>query len=166
MRKVWDWAHTHEGRKLIRFTSVSVISTVVSNVVILIVYGLKLIPGEVYATIFGNLVATVPAYQLNRTWTWGKRGRSHFRKEIVPFWTMSLLGISFSTLGAFYARHLIHTHDWPHIANTIILVGANLFSFVIFWFLKLWVFNRIFKVDEMAEVEEHLEAEEHAAEAT
>lgn len=155
-----DWSKTHEGKKVIRFTSVSVISTVVSNAVIFIVYGLKLIPNEIYATLFGNLVATLPSYNLNRKWTWGKKGRSHFRREIVPFWSMSILGILFSIILATVAQHLIHSHHWPHLLNTILVSFANLLSFLIFWFLKMWVFNKIFKVDELAEVDQHLSREE------
>jgi len=154
------WSKTHQGKKFIRFTSVSVISTVVSNVVLILVYGLKIIPNEVYATVFGNLVATIPSYNLNRKWTWGKTGRSHFRKEIVPFWCMSFIGIAFSTILANVAKHMIHTHHWPHLFNTVLVAFANLMSFVIFWFLKMWVFNRIFKVDELAEVDHHLSREE------
>lgn len=162
IKGLWAWAHTHQGRKLIRFTSVSVISTIVSNAVLIVFYGFRWIPNEVYATVFGNLVATFPSYQLNRTWTWGKRGRSHWRNEIAPFWSLSLFGIAFSTILASVARHVIHQHDWSHPLNTGIVVAANILSFVIFWFLKLWIFNRIFHVDEMAEVDEHLTKEENA----
>lgn len=157
------WSKTHEGRKIIRFTSVSAISTVVSNTTIIIVYGLKIIKGEVYATVFGNLVATLPSYYLNRTWTWGKTGKSHIRREIVPFWTMSLLGISFSMLGGAYAGQLVANHrDWPHLVATLIVAFANLASFGIFWMLKLKVFNRIFRVNELEEIDEHLSKEESA----
>lgn len=157
------WSKTHEGRKIIRFTSVSAISTLVSNTTIIIVYGLKIIKGEVYATVFGNLVATLPSYYLNRTWTWGKKGKSHIRREIVPFWSMSLLGISFSMLGGAYAGQLVTRHpDWPHLVATLIVAFANLASFGIFWVLKLKVFNRIFHVNELNEIDEHLSKEESA----
>jgi putative flippase GtrA len=154
------WSRTHRGRKLIRFTSVSVVSTVVSALVIALVYGLKIIKSEVDATLFGNLVAAFPSYQLNRQWTWGKSGRSHLRKEVLPFTCMTALGISFSLLGASFARHLVHTHHWDHLVNTGLVVFANLVSFAIFWVLKLLVFNRIFRVDEISEIETHLDEEE------
>lgn len=156
------WSKTHEGKKIIRFTSVSAISTVVSNTTIIVVYGLKIIKGEVYATVFGNLVATLPSYYLNRTWTWGKKGKSHIRREIIPFWSMSLLGISFSMLGGAYAGQLVARHpDWPHLVATMIVAFANLASFGVFWVLKLKVFNRIFHVNELAEIDEHLSTEEN-----
>ena len=55
-------------------------------------YGLKIIPGVIWATLSGNLVAVIPSYYWNRAWAWGKRGRSHFRREIVPYWSMAFLG--------------------------------------------------------------------------
>jgi putative flippase GtrA len=160
IRRVLEWSKSHEGRKLIRFTGVSVVSTVVSVLVITLVYGLRIIRSEVDATLFGNIVAAVPSYTLNRRWTWGKSGRSHVVREILPFGTMTFLGIAFSTLGAFYAKHLVHTHHWSHLINTGLVDGVNLASFAVFWVLKLIVFNRIFRVDEVAEIEAELLREE------
>jgi putative flippase GtrA len=154
------WSKTHEGKKLIRFASVSAISTVVSFTTISVVYGTKLVHGEITSTVVGNMVATIPSYYLNRTWTWGKTGRSHFRREIVPFWLMAVLGTTFSIFGATLASHVVSTHHWHHLVNTAIVAFANLISFGIFWVLKLKVFNRIFHVDELADINEHLVVEE------
>ncbi len=160
IRRVLEWSKSHEGRKLIRFTAVSLVSTVVSVLAITLVYGLRIIRSEVEATLFGNLVGAMPSYSLNRRWTWGKTGRSHVRKEILPFGVMAVLGIAFSMLGAFYAKHLVHAHHWSHLFNTGLVDAANLASFAIFWVLKLMVFNRIFHVDEEAEIDAELLREE------
>lgn len=162
LRALLDWSKSHEGRKIIRFTMVSVVSTVTSFAAISILYGLKIIPGILWATLVGNLVASIPAYQLNRRWTWGKRGRSHIRKEIVPFWSMTFLGIGVSQVGALWARHEVYVHHWSHLANTALVSFTNLFSFALFWILKMMVFNRIFRVDDIVEMDEHLKAEESA----
>ncbi len=154
------WAKGHQGRKLIRFTAVSVVSTVVSVVVIALVYGLKIIKGEVEATLIGNIIGAIPSYTLNRRWTWGKTGRSHVRKELIPFWTMAVLGIAFSMVGASYAKDFVHTHHWSHLFNTGIVDAANLVSFAVFWVLKLLVFNKIFQIKEEEEIEEKLLVEE------
>jgi putative flippase GtrA len=105
----------------------------------------------------------VPAYQLNRRWTWGKHGRSHWRREILPFMAMSVLGIAFSQLGAWWARDEVRAHHWSHLANTGLVDGANLFCFGIFWVLKLIVFNRIFQVKRLEQIDEHLRVEEETA---
>ena len=163
IRAVRAWTTTHEGRKLIRFTLVSVVTTSVSFATIVVLYGFKIIPGVVWATLIGNVVASIPAYHLNRRWTWGKRGKSHVRREIIPFWTMTALGVLFSQLGAVWARHMIHTHHWSHLVNTALVAFMNLFAFAIFWVLKIMLFNRIFKVDELEEMDEHLTIEESTA---
>ena len=160
--KLLAWTKGHQGRKLIRFTAVSMVSTVVSVVVIALVYGLKIIKGEVEATLIGNIIGAIPSYSLNRRWTWGKTGPSHVRKELLPFWVMAVLGIAFSMVGASYAKHLVHTHQWSHLFNTGIVDAANLASFAVFWVLKLIVFNRIFHVSEVVEINDHLVQEETA----
>ncbi|MGP0031432.1 MAG: GtrA family protein [Acidimicrobiales bacterium] len=156
------WLHTHEGRKIFRYTMVSAISTVVSFTVILLVYGVLRLWSEVPSTIFGNVVATFPSYWLNRQWAWGKSGRSHFAKEVVPFWIMAGLGIAVSIIGAALARHIGIEHHLSHRELTALVLVANILSFAVFWVLKLLVFNRMFKV-ELEEFDEHLSAEEAAA---
>lgn len=163
LSRVLAWTRTHQGRKVIRFTSVSGVSTVVSFTSIAVLYGFHIIKGVIWATVAGNLIATLPSYYLNRSWTWGKHGRSHLTKEILPFWAMSCLGIGVSILGATWARHEVHTHHWAHVANTFLVSGTNVASFGLFWILKLVVFNRIFHVHELAEVDERLSAEERTA---
>ncbi len=160
LRSLLTWSKSHEGKKIIRFTSVSAVSTVTSFSAISLFYGLKIIPGVLWATLAGNLVASLPAYQLNRRWTWGKRGRSHFRREIIPFWTMTFLGIGVSQIGALWARHVVHSHHWSHLANTALVSFTNLFCFALFWFLKMALFNRIFRVHPIEEIDRHLSAEE------
>jgi putative flippase GtrA len=155
-----SWAHTHQGKKLIRYTLVSGSSTIISFAAISGFYGLKIIPSVIWSTLAGNLVASVPAYQHNRRWTWGKRGKSHLRKEVAPFWMLTFLGIGVSQLGALFARHEVRAHHWSHLVNTGLVAFANLVSFAIFWVLKLIVFNRIFRVDPIEEIDEHLSAEE------
>ena len=163
LRSFVTWSHTHQGKKMVRYVLGSVITTAVSFSSIAILYGFRVIPGVIWATLAGNLIATLPAYYLNRTWTWGKRGRSHFRREIVPFWSMSFLGISFSMLGAFWARHEVHSHAWNRLADTALVTGTNLACFAVFFLLKLIVFNRIFHVNKLEQIDEHLSLEETTA---
>ncbi len=161
VRKAWDWTHTHEGRKLVRYTSVSAISTVISAAALFLYFTIFFDhQHEVLATVLANMTATVPSYYLNRTWAWGKRGKSHLVKEVLPFWGMSLLGITVSIFGAALAKHIGQGHS--DIFKTLIVQAANLASFGTFWVLKILVFNRLFHF-EVEEFDEHLTAEEAAA---
>jgi putative flippase GtrA len=154
------FARSQPGRRLLRFVGVSVISTLVAFIVIALIYGLGIVSSEVSATVVGNVVGAYPAYALNRRWTWGKSGRSHLVREVLPFWTLTVMGIAFSILGASYARHLVRTHAWGHLLNTGVVDVANIASAGVFWILKFYVFNRIFRVDEEMEIAEVLEHEE------
>src|SRR5580693_217333 len=116
---------------------VSVISTAVSLVVIAIVYGALHLWSEVPSTIFGNAVATFPSYWLNRKWAWGKHGRSHLVKEVLPFWAMAALGIAFSIIGASLARDNGIHFKLAHLDQTVLVLVANFMSFAIFWVVKL-----------------------------
>jgi putative flippase GtrA len=157
------WLNTKEGRKILRYSGVSVISTAVSFTVLFLVYGVGHIWSEVPSTVFANTVATFPSYWLNRNWAWGKSGRSHLMKEVVPFWVMSAFGITFSIVGASVASHL--SHGRSHTEATVLVLLANLVSFGIFWLAKLAVFNRLFHVPSLLEeIDEHIDAE--AGEAT
>ena len=73
---LWERRDTPQAKQLFRYTMVSVISTIVSFGVLLIVYGIFRAFSEVWSTVFANVVATVPSYYLNRSWVWGKNGRS------------------------------------------------------------------------------------------
>jgi putative flippase GtrA len=159
-RTFMAWSSTRQGKKLLRFTLVSVITTAISLGSVAILYGFRIIPGVQWATLAGNLIGTLPAYHLNRRWTWGKRGRSRMRSEIVPFWSLSFLGIAFSQLGAWWVKQQVNEHHWSHLLNTVLVVGTNLFSFAIFWVLKLMVFNKIFHTDPLGDIEEKLTLEE------
>jgi len=146
------WLNTHEGRKLFRYSMVSVISTGVSFSVLFIVYGVARLWTEVPSTVFANVVATFPSYWLNRSWAWGKTGRSHLVKEVMPFWVMAALGIAFSIVGAQVAHSIgIHHFRHDHIVRTGLVLVANVASFGIFWVAKLMVFNRVFHVPGLEE---------------
>ncbi len=123
---LWEKRDTPEAKQLIRYTMVSVVSTVVSFGVLAFVFGVLHLWGEIGSTVFANVVATVPSYFLNRKWVWGKGGRSHLMKEIVPFWVMSAIGIVVSIGGAAVARHIGIEHHLSHFEQTVVVLAANL----------------------------------------
>jgi putative flippase GtrA len=155
---LWERRDTPEAKRLFRYTMVSVISTAVSFAVLAIVFGVFRLWGEVASTVFANAVATIPSYYLNRKWVWGKGGRSHLVKEVIPFWCMSALGIAVSIFGASLARHISLEHDLSHPQQTALVLFANVMSFGVFWVLKFLVFNRLFKVHPLEDLDELVEA--------
>ncbi|MEX2658772.1 MAG: GtrA family protein, partial [Acidimicrobiales bacterium] len=127
-------ARARFDRRPVRYAMVSVVAVAVSQSVLLTtngVLGWSAISSNVTAVSIG----AVPSYLLNRAWVWGKRGRNHFWREVVPFWALALIGLAFSTLLVAVA------HRWNDATWVISL--ANLVAFGILWVVKYLVLDAI-----------------------
>jgi len=145
---------TPTGKRMFRYTLVSVISTAVSLGVLALVFGVLHLWSEVPSAIFANTVATVPSYYLNRRWAWGKSGRSHLFKEVLPFWATSFAGLVLATFAATMARNFSDTHQLHHFGRTVVVMGANFGAYGLLWVGKFLIFNRLFRHShQQAEVE-------------
>jgi putative flippase GtrA len=149
--RLWRFSRTPDGVRLIRYTLVSAISAVTALVVLTIVYGVLRWWTEVYSTLFANVVGGVPSYFLNRQWVWGKSGRSHLWREIIPFWVLAFIGIAFALFTAWLAHNYADRHHLHHLTRTLLVDGANIGSFGVLWLLKFFIFNRMFA--QIADVE-------------
>lgn len=143
------WTRSSEGRKAIKYTAVSVISTAFSQAAFILVYGVFSVFGARGSAIFATCVGTIPSYYLNRNWAWGKSGRSHLVKEVLPFWFLAIVGLVFST----WAVDFTHTHTTGiqnHVEHTAILAAAYLGAFGTLWVAKFLIFNRFLFIDHHA----------------
>jgi putative flippase GtrA len=123
----------------VRYTTVSVVAVVCSQSLLLLLqaFGTNPAPANIIAVTFG----CVPSYTGNRYWVWGKRGKNHFWREVMPFWAIALVGLAFSTLLVFLAS------KWTH--NPIVINGANLVAFGTLWVFKYMLLDQLlFKVAE------------------
>ncbi len=150
--RLWEFCHTPQGIKVIRYTTVSAISALTSLVILTIVFGVLRLGSEVACTLFANIMAGFPSYYLNRKWVWQKGGRSHMWREVLPFWVMSITGIGFALYTAHLAQIFAVQHHLGHLARTALVVGANIAAFGILWLLKFLILNRLFAEIADAEV--------------
>jgi putative flippase GtrA len=132
------------GQRMFRYTLVSVICLPISFAVLFLVYGVLRLWTEVPAVLFANCVAGVPSYFLNRNWVWGRSGRSHLVREVIPFWVVSLTGVALSLLAAAEARQFGIAHHLSHEARTVLVLTANVAAFASLWLVKYVTFHRLF----------------------
>src|SRR4051794_19202929 len=137
-----DFARSPEGKKMVRYTMVSLISVVIGQAVLAFAFGVLGWTAR-SSNILATAVATVPSYELNRKWAWGKRGKSHLWKEVVPFWTLSFIGLAFSTWLADYAETWSKNQGYGHGAQTVIVNFAALAGWGILWVGKFIFFNKV-----------------------
>ena len=155
-----DWSRSDEGRKALKYTAVSVISTGFSQAAFILVFGVFSWFGPRGSSIFATCVGSVPSYYLNRRWAWGKSGRSHMTKEVLPFWALALVGLVYST----WAVDFTHSHTsgvTSHAAHTVILAAAYLGSFGTLWVAKFLIFNRFLFIDHHHRHHHDSEVREH-----
>jgi putative flippase GtrA len=132
-----------EGQKLLRYSAASVVSVVISVAFLILFYGpLRL--GAVLSSTLATAVATVPSYQLNRRWAWGKSGRGHIWREVVPFWALAFVGWAFSTYSVRLTESALKSnHSMAHVEKTGIVALVYLAAFGVLWVAKFIIFNKL-----------------------
>ncbi len=137
-----DRVRTPEGKKWIRYSCVSVISVAVNLLFLGFTFGVLRWSART-SNIAAVCISAVPSYYLNRFWVWGKGGRSHLLKEVVPFWVMALIGLVFSTWAAAFANSHADEITSSHLLKTAIVMGANLAAFGVLWVGKFIIMNKV-----------------------
>ncbi len=139
---VVDRLRTPEGRKLFRYSMASVVSVIVSVICLVFFDGVLGWRAWISSTV-ATAIATVPSYELNRKWAWGKSGRGHLWREVLPFWVLAFIGWGFST----YCVHLMETiavhHHLHHVVKTGSVAVVYVAAFGVLWVAKFLIFNKI-----------------------
>lgn len=128
-------------RKLVKYSMVSVVSILVSQVVQLSAFFLT--HNGVLSSIIAVAAGTVPSYELNRRWTWRKNGPSHLWREIVPFWVMSFVGLVFSTLCVYLAEQWAENRGLTRAKTAFLLNLSSLAAFGMLWIGKFLIINHL-----------------------
>lgn len=131
--------------RFVRYSLVSGVAIVISQVVILVCTWIFHLSG-IAANTLGALAATPASYELNRKWAWGKSGKSHMWREVVPFWSLSLAGFLASTGTVELADNLCHSHHVLGLERSLAIMGSSLFAYGVIWIVKFVIFNRLFRV--------------------
>jgi putative flippase GtrA len=115
------------GLRALKYASVSVVGVVVTQILLIICYqpafGFQMTAGWANFTAVSG--ASIPAYLLNRQWVWNKTGRHSVRREVLPFWGISLLGLVISTIAV-----SVVSRQWD---TQLAVSGTNIASFGLLW---------------------------------
>jgi len=141
-----DRARSPGGKKAMRYTMVSVIAVAVSQVVLVVLFGV-LGWSETSANVAAVTIGGVPSYILNRRWVWGKSGKSHLWREVVPFWALAFAGLALSTVAVAFAGSYARDNFDSHLLRTLSVMAANIGAFGVLWVGKFFLFNYVLFVD-------------------
>lgn len=120
--------------KFFRYCTASAVAVVVSQVAI-VGFNAGLGWSGVRANLASVVIASIPNYTINRYWTWQQNGRNRLWTEVVPFWTMAVLGTILSTLAVNYADH-----RW---GTPFAVAAAQLSGFGVLWVARFIILDRL-----------------------
>src|ERR1700678_1027140 len=119
----------------------SVVAVCVSPLCLLFFEGLIGLHAVVSSTL-ATTIAAVPSYEMNRKWAWGKSGRSHFWREVLPFWALALLGWGISTICVRRMETFAKHHHFAHPLTTFTVAVVYVGTFGVLWVAKFIIFNK------------------------
>ena len=154
-----EHARTEAGRRAIRYSAVSLVMVVCTQAFIVLFYrGLKLEPTT--SNLAATMLMSIPAFALNKYWVWGKSGRAHMRREVIPFWLFTVAGWALSTGAVAMVRSWAEPHSTE---QTIMVMIASIAGFGTLWILKYLFLDKImFGTDHHTPYDEDIEREEAA----
>lgn len=143
-RALWAHANSEAGRRAFRYVATSgfgVASTQVLLFVFLHVFDWK----PVISNFVAVTLISIPAFLLNKYWVWGKRGKAHLRREVLPFWLFTVAGWILSTLMVVLVVNLTKDPSNPELVNgnKYAVQAANIMGFGILWVLKYLFLDKI-----------------------
>ena len=122
------------GDKLLRYSAVSIIGTLIHQTVLLSLVLIGDVRGFVANAIAAS-VASVPAFILNKRWAWRHDSKTHFRREVVPFWIFTLAGLVLSTLLVYWVE------SWTDRALLVSL--ASIGGYALLWVAKFLFLDQV-----------------------
>jgi putative flippase GtrA len=136
----------HKLRRLIRYGAVSVVSSTVSLTILGVLVATRTLPAG-WANLVATAAGTVPSFELNRRWVWGRSGRRSLLAEVGPFCAMSFAGLALSTIAVSVADAFAQSSGLSGGMRTLAIEGANIAAWGSIWLAQFFVLDRLLFAD-------------------
>ena len=128
--------------KLFRYSSVSAVSTATGLAVLGVLVSAAGLPAG-WANVVATAVGTIPSFELNRRWVWGKKGNRSVAGEVAPFVVLSFAGLLLSTLAVHLAAAWASGHGWTSATRTGMIELAQMGAYGSLWVLQFLLLDRV-----------------------
>ncbi len=137
--------HLVSWQRIRRYITTSMISTVVSETVLLVLFGGHY-TGAAAGSVVATMVGAITSYGLSRYWIWAETDRAKPMRQMVRYGMVSVAGLLVSAS----ATHEVAIHVSLHNSMRTWLVGGAYFGvYAVLWGLKLLAYQKlVFKRDE------------------
>lgn len=144
------------ARRLLRYGAVSVVSSTLSLTVLGVLVATRTLPAG-WANVVATAVGTVPSFELNRRWVWGRSGRRSIVAEVGPFCAMTFAGLALSTIAVGLASAFATSSGLSSGLRTLLIEAANVGAWGSLWFGQFFVLDRVLFAARVEEDERALE---------
>ncbi len=131
-------------RRLSTYTAGSVIAAACSELALVVCYGLLDLAPAVSSTI-AWVAGAVPNYWLNRSWTWRRKGRPSFIRELLPYLAIILVTLVVAALVTKGVDSWLRDADVSGTARTVAVAAAFLGVYVIMFAVRYLLLDRLFR---------------------
>ena len=129
------------GTRMVRYALGSLFCLAVSEVTLLVLVLAGMAGWS--ASLIASAAGIVPGYPLNRTWTFGRRGRSHTWRELVPYWVAAISGTVFAALLVGLVAPWAKRATDSQLAAAFIDLMVYVAAYGIMWLLKFAYLDRM-----------------------
>jgi putative flippase GtrA len=149
-----------------RYAAVSVIANATTLTVLGVLVGVVRFDAG-WSNVIATGVATIPSFELNRRWVWGKRGQRSMAAEVAPFWIWAFFELAVSSLLVHFMADHATAADWSRSVRTVAVEATSIGTTGALWVIQFFLFDRVLfgrnartTVDPAAELELAIEDRE------
>jgi putative flippase GtrA len=133
-------------RRLFRYGAVSAVSSTVSLSVLGALVATHTLPAGL-ANVVATAAGTVPSFELNRRWVWGRSGRRSVVAEIGPFCALSFAGLALSTIAVGLAASFAASSGLSTGMRTLAIEAASVTAWGSLWLGQFFILDRVLFAD-------------------
>jgi putative flippase GtrA len=136
----------HKLRMVIRYGAVSAVSSTLSLSILGVLVATRSLPAG-WANVVATAAGTIPSFELNRRWVWGRSGRRSILAEVGPFCAMSFAGLALSTIAVSLAAAFAASSGLSAGMRTLVIEAASVAAWGSIWLAQFVVLDRVLFAD-------------------
>ena len=130
------------GARFARYSVGSVVAVVASEVAFVACYGTGLL-GTTGSSAVAFVAGAIPNYVLNRSWTWGRRGRVRVGREVVLYALVSAVSFGASALATGATSRLAPRLTNSHDQRTALVACSYLATYGVLFIAKFVIYQKV-----------------------
>lgn len=140
-------------RKVLRYGTGAIVAVICSQTTFLVLYG-PLGASTTVSSVCAWFAGAVPNYWINRSWTWGRRGRPSLRRELLPYAAIILGTLVLAIVATASVAAVLDGTSVSDGAQTLLVSGTYFLVYALMFVFRFLLFDRLFAAQGTQETHE------------